>query len=483
LSSLAVPNAVIKVAQAVRAGEFTPPPEFNQRVNFADLPAFCRVVATLTPSSDSDVGIEVWLPVNGWNGKFEGVGNGGYAGGISYRDLAAAVRRGYAVANTDTGHKGDNRDASFALGHPEKALDFAFRSVHEMTVKGKAIVKAFYGSAPRFSYWSGCSTGGRQAMVEAQMYPDDYDGIVAGAPGNDTTQLSVQSMGIAQVVHRSPENYLPPPLYSVIHQAVLSACDAMDGVKDGVLENPAVCNFDPQALACKSGADPSTCLTPAQVETARTIYDPNRNPRTRLPLALGLQRGSELNWGSMAGPEPFFHGLQFWKYMVFKDANWDYKSLETRTALGQAAKEESVLGDATSVELKPFFARGGKLIQYHGWSDQNIPPENSIRYYKRAADTLASALKVADSYRLFMVPGMAHCGGGEGTDNFDMLSALEQWRENGKAPENIPASRIEGAKVVRTRPLCPYPQQAIYKGSGSTDQAENFYCAVAPAKH
>jgi feruloyl esterase len=169
--------------------------------------------------------------------------------------------------------------------------------------------------------------------------------------------------------------------------------------------------------------------------------------------------------------------------MVFKDANWDYKSLETRTALGQAAKEESVLGDATSVELKPFFARGGKLIQYHGWSDQNIPPENSIRYYKRAADTLASALKVADSYRLFMVPGMAHCGGGEGTDNFDMLSALEQWRENGKAPENIPASRIEGAKVVRTRPLCPYPQQAIYKGSGSTDQAENFYCAVAPAKH
>jgi len=180
----------------------------------------------------------------------------------------------------------------------------------------------------------------------------------------------------------------------------------------------------------------------------------------------------------MAGPEPFFHGYQFWKYIIFKDPNWDYKTLETQSALAQSAKEDKVLGDATSVALQPFFARGGKLIQYHGWSDQNIPPQNSIRYYKRAVDTLGGTKNVTDSYKLFMVPGMAHCGGGEGADKFDMLSTLVQWRENGKAPESILASRVEQSKVVRTRPLCPYPQQAVYKGSGSTDEAENFYCAA-----
>ena len=477
LSNLTLANATITAAQTIEAGQFEAPARGDgQRPNFRDLPAFCRVTATLKPSNDSDIKIEVWLPVSGWNGKFRGVGNGGFAGTIGPGALAAALRRGYAAAATDTGHAGDGRDGSFALGHPEKVIDFGYRAVHEMTVKAKTILAAYYGGEARLSYWVGCSTGGRQGLKEAQKYPEDYDAIVAGAPAAPTTELVVHAIDIAQAVHKNESSYIDPALYPVIHSAVLAVCDAQDGVKDGVLEHPRMCKFDPKALQCKAGADPATCLSAAQVEAAQAIYGGARNPRTKQLIAPGLEPGSELEWSGLAGPEPLFYANGFWKYIAFKDPGWNYKTLNMETALALAEKTDSGTITATDPNLKRFFARGGKLLQYHGWSDQLIVPGYSISYYDKVRDTTGDTGTVSDSYRLFMVPGMAHCGGGEGPNSFDTLSALEQWKEHGKAPDQIIASRLRNGVVERTRPLCPYPQVAVYKGTGSTDDASNFAC-------
>jgi feruloyl esterase len=477
LAGLSLPQGAVTSARQVAAGAFVPPGNANQgAAGFNDLPGFCRVTATLRPSNASDIRIEVWLPVSGWNGKLEGSGNGGYGGAINHAALAAAVRRGYAVAGTDTGHAGDSRDASFAYHHPDKLIDFGYRAVHEMTGKAKAIAKAYYGQEPKLSYWVGCSTGGRQALEEAQQYPEDYDAIVAGAPGNNTAQLATQALAIAQAVHKDEASYIPPSLYPVIHNAVLATCDQRDGVKDGLLTNPSRCVFDPKVLECKAGADPTTCLSKAQVATVRSIYNPLRSLATKPMVPLGLQPGSELGWANMAGPGPFFYADQFWKYMVVEDPNWNYKMLNIEKALALTTKMEHERGDAASPNLQAFFAHGGKLLQYHGWSDQNIPPENSINYYKKVLDTLGGAAVLTNSYRLFMVPGMAHCGGGEGPNNFDMLGALEHWREQGKAPAQIVASKVVNGVVERTLPLCPYPQAAVYKGSGDTWDRANFMC-------
>ena len=242
------------------------------------------------------------MPTAGWNGKFMAVGNGGWAGAIAYPQMAPALARGYATASTDTGHEGTNGDASFALGHPEKVIDFGYRAVHEMTVKAKAIVASYYDSSPKRSYWNGCSTGGRQGLKEAQRFPSDFDGIVVGAPGNDLTHSQAQFIWVAQAVHKDEASYIPPSKYSIIHDAVLQACDGRDGVKDGFLEDPTRCTFDPQVLEC-SGADGPSCLTAAQVITARMVYSPATNPRTKQQIYPGLVPGSELGWAAQAGPQ------------------------------------------------------------------------------------------------------------------------------------------------------------------------------------
>src|SRR5665213_1314807 len=273
LASLGLPNATITLAQPVAAGEFTPPGKTAggppPTVAYKDLPAFCRVAASLKPTSDSDIRIEVWLPMAGWNGKLQSVGNGAWAGSISYPALATALAEGYAAASTDTGHAGNNPD--FILGHPDKLADFVYRSVHEMTVAAKSVVNEFYGSAAKYSYWNGCSTGGRQAFTEAQRYPDDYDGIIAGAPAAYVTRLQGIQVWISQQANRNPSSLIPAEKFSLIHNAVLAACDGLDGVKDGVLENPTKCKFDPQMLACKEGDGPN-CLNAEQVRTARMMY-------------------------------------------------------------------------------------------------------------------------------------------------------------------------------------------------------------------
>ena len=325
LKSLSLPNTTITTADAVDAGKLTlpastPPPA--RATALGTLPALCRVAATIRPSADSDIRIEVWMPASGWNGAFQAAGNGGWSGAIAYSSLVTALKRGYATASTDTGHVG--LDASFALGHPEKLVDFAWRSEHEMTVAAKAIVAAFYGTGPKRSYWNGCSSGGKQGLKEAQRFPADYDGIIAGAPANYWTHLMASGVWIGQATLKDSASYIPREKYAVLHRAALDACDAGDGVTDGLIEDPIDCRFDPQVLQCRSKETP-TCLTALQVAAARKIYSGPKNPRTGESIFPGLEPGSELGWGAMAGgPEPFQITSDHFKYIVFRDPKWDF---------------------------------------------------------------------------------------------------------------------------------------------------------------
>ena len=442
---------------------------------YASLPSFCRVAATLKPSSDSDIKIEVWLPASGWNGKFQAVGNGGWAGTIGYPALAAAVAGGYAGAGTDTGHEGNT--AAFAIGHPEKIVDIAYRSIHEMTVQSKAIIDAFYGSAPKLSFWNGCSTGGRQGITEAAKYPGDFNAIVSGSSALNWMKLHAARVAINVSVHRSADSYIPPDKYAMIHEAVLDACDAADSVKDGVIENPEKCKFDPKVLECK-GADGPSCLTPAQVETARALYAPVKNPSNgSVVMPALLQRGSELGWATLAGPEPQGNAVEAYKFIVFKDPNWDAGTFNPATDIDLALKADNGLLDYTDPNLKPFFDRGGKLLMYHGWADPQVSSLNSVTYFNDVVKKLGKGV-VGKNIELYMIPGMNHCQGGPGTDTFDKMAAIEQWVATGTAPDQIVASHLTAGKVDRTRPLCPYGKMAKWKGTGSSDDAANFSCVA-----
>jgi feruloyl esterase len=468
VASIQLRNAAITLAAPVEAGAFPAPPGRgpNAGAVYKTLPAFCRVAATLKPSSDSEIKIEVWMPAGGWNGKLQSVGNGAWAGTISYPAMATALAAGYAAASTDTGHTGNNPD--FITDHPEKVVDFAYRAVHELTWASKAIIAAYYGDGPQYSYWNGCSTGGRQAMAEAQRFPADYDGIIAGAPANYTTKLQGSQVWTSAMTHKNEAGYIPPAKYAAIHKAALDQCDALDGVKDGVIEDPTRCRFDPKVIECK-GEDGPACLTAPQVELARRIYaGPGFFP--------GLEPGSEMGWSTLSGPKPMDLAVEVYKYLVFQDPKWDYLTFNPEADVVRADKTISSAMNSVDPNLKPLFARGGKLLQYHGWADPGIAPGSSVNYYKSVLEAMGGKAKVNDGYRLFMVPGMGHCGGGDGTSTFDMVSALDEWVVQGKAPDKIVASKVVNGAAVRTRPLCPYPQVATYKGSGSTDDAANFAC-------
>jgi feruloyl esterase len=470
-----LPQTTVTSAQPVAAGRFVPPDGgAAARQAMATLPAFCRVALTIKPSHDSDIKSEVWLPMSGWNGKFLAVGNGAWGGSIQYAALADGLRRGYAVASTDTGHTGT--DASFAVGHPEKLIDFGYRAVHETAVQGKATTKALYAAAPRLSYFNGCSGGGRQSFMEAQRFPEDFDGIIAGAPGYNRTDVAFQTIGMAQATHLDADSFIPASKYPLIHRTAVNACDTLDGLKDGLITDPTRCQFDPGVLECKGGDGPG-CLTMPQVVAARKIYATVIDPKTGQEVSTGLERGSELHWGSVAGDRPhdMYHDLL--KFIVFKDATWDYRTLDVRKHLELARKADNGVLAATSTDLKPFVSRGNKLLIYHGWEDQNIPPRSSVNYYSQLLETMGKE-QADGAVRLYMVPGMGHCGGGDGPSEFDILAALDEWREHGRAPGAILASKVEDGRVTRTRPLCPYPQIARYRGTGSIDQAENFACTA-----
>ena len=480
LASLTLPGATITLARTVEAGTFTPPAAAGGATlaaataqAFLALPAFCRVAATLRPSSDSDIKIEVWMPAADWNGKLQAVGNGAFSGAISYSAMAAALRRGYAAGSTDTGHTGGG--ASWAPGHPEKLIDFGWRAVHEMAVTSKQIIATYYHAGPRVSYWNSCSAGGRQGMKEAQRFPGDFDGIIAGAPALDWTGRAAQAVRVAKALEKNDAARLSQAKRQLLHGAVVDACDANDGVKDGLIENPQRCAFDPGVLQCK-GSDGATCLMAAQVETARLVYSADVNAETKRPIT-GLEPGSELGWTDLGWTSSArATGLDHFRFLVFRDPSWDVPMFNGGSDIARAEAMDGNTINALDPNLKPFIDRGGKLIQYHGWSDPQISPGNSTQYYSRAIEALGGAGNARGSYRLFMAPGMAHCGGGEGPNTFDIVSALEQWVENGKAPDQILATHATNGRVDRTRPLCPYPQVATYKGSGSPDEAANFAC-------
>jgi feruloyl esterase len=472
LRTLALAHTTITSAQTVAAGDFSIPTR-RDGSKPPSLPSFCRVEARLRPSSDSDIRMEVWLPVAGWNGKLEANGNGGWTGSISPSALAAGLARGYATTMSDLGHEGSS--AEFALGHPEKLIDYGYRAAHEMTVAAKAIVASYYGRAAKHSYWTGCSAGGRSALMEAQRYPNDFDGIIAGSPGLNWTGRATQAIWIAQATHKDEASYIPPAKFALIHNAVLEACDSLDGLSDRVLDDPTRCRFDPRKLLCK-GPDTAGCLTEPQVQTAQAIYADVIDPETKQPVFHGFQRGSELGWRTMAGPQPFQIGIDFFRYVIFRKPEWDYKTFRFDADLAHIDGDTKATLNAMNPNLRPFIERGGKMIQYHGWNDPQIEPASSVAYYQSVLKEEGGAGAVQGSYRLFMVPGMAHCSGGEGASNFDTLAALENWVEKGNAPDRIEAWRMREGKIDRRRPLCPFPQIPTYKGSGDPDDAASFVC-------
>jgi Tannase and feruloyl esterase len=509
LAQLALPNATVTSAQTVAAGAFAPPANLTPWLSgdphfYSTLPVFCRVQVTDKPSVDSDIKIEVWLPSGGWNGKFRGQGNGGFAGEIDYRSLGVALQQGYATAATDTGHAGIGPDGSWALGHPEKIVDFAHRAIHDMTVIGKSSAAAFYGEAPQHAYFSNCSNGGRQALMEVQRYPDDYDGVIAGAPANYWTHLLGGALYNAQATTLDPASYIPITKIPAIATAVNAACDAQDGVADGVVNDPPKCHFEPASMLCKSG-DSDSCLTQPQIVALKKLYEGARfsNGQEIFPGYLPGAEDGPAGWGLwITGQAPgqgliFAFGIGFFANMQYDQKDWDYKKANVDEAVRAADKKFARVFNATDSNLKPFSSHGGKLIMYHGWNDAAISAWNSINYYNSVVSKMGK--KDADSFlRLYMVPGMQHCAAGPGTDVFgefgfatandpqhNMYLALENWVEKGTPPGNFVAAHLSSpppkATVSMTRPLCAYPLVAKYKGSGDSKDAANFVCA-APQK-
>lgn len=472
-----LPGAMILSATTVAAGTFVPPGGGNAQANarFASLPSFCRVRATLTPTADSTIGTEVWLPGSGWNGRFQAVGGRALGGIIVYPAMADALVAGYATASTDTGHVGPG--GAFGLGHPEKVTDHGYRAVHEMTVFAKTVIGSFYDRSADRSYFNGCSLGGRQALAEIQRYPADYDGVITGDIANDITGLYAARLTQHQFSRRSAQSALTPAALGALNAAAVKACDRLDGVSDGVIENPLQCRFDPGSVACGAPGAPADCLNAEQVETARFLYAPVTRPDTGAVVSNGLMPGSEAGWTAILGPEPERNSVEVYRYIVFRNAGWDWHAFDLRSALAAAPASQLKDIDATDPNLRAYVARGGKLLMTHGWADPQTPPLNGIDYYTRARAAVGE--READpSIRLFMVPGMGHCSGGVGTDDFDAMVPLSEWVERGRAPERVDARRLVGGEVVRTRPLCAYPNVAHWNGTGDTNLASSFSCAA-----
>ena len=474
LKTISLPHLTISAVESVAAGAVAPG-RGGRGGPAAPLPAHCRVAATLTPSSDSHIEMELWLPTENWNGKFLAVGNGGWAGSISFDAMAAGLRRGYATASNDTGHKGGS--ASFALGHPEKLIDFGYRAMHEMAVQSKAMIRAFYNRAPQLSYYQGCSTGGRQGLMAAQRYPEDFDAVIAGAPVYNVVHLNVSQVALQVGMLKNAASLVPPEKRTLLADAVVNACDARDGVKDGIVSEPRACKFDPGVLAC-GGGDAPNCLTPAQVENARSAYEPVRTASGAVVYP-GRSPGFEAGW-RIPTPGAALNSLfaDMVRYVARQDPNWDPMTFDIERDLALAVKNAGFI-EASDSDLAKFKARGGKLLLYHGWADPGPAPENTINYHQAVTKKLGG--KQDDWMRLFLMPGVGHCGGGVGPDRADFLGALERWREAGEAPSQIPATRAagRGRQTPMSRPLCPHPEVARYSGSGSTDDAKNFTC-VAP---
>jgi feruloyl esterase len=472
LKSVSLPNVAITSAENVAAGPFVlPGGSGNAPAQPAQpIPAHCRVKLVLKPSSDSHINAELWLPSTEWNGKFMAVGNGGFGGPLTvngYGDMQVGLRRGYATAGNDTGHtEADGPEGMFGLGHPEKIVDFSHRAMHEMTVSAKRLIDEFYGKAPQFSYYKGCSTGGRQGMMAAQRFPDDFDGIIAGAPANRHVRQHIAGLAMSVALARHPEGAIAAKKAELVSRALLNACDQY---KDGFVNNPRACSFDFARLAC-SGKDTENCLTPAQRKTVETFYGGVKDSKGEL-IYSGQALSSPLR--ALAPPKDVpgggFDTIRIW---AFQNEKYDWKSFDLDRDMPVIVAKVGFV-DADDPDLTRFEAHGGKLILYAGWGDNAITPENTVAYYESVVAKMGVRQDVA---RLFMVPGMGHCRGGAGPNTFDTLGTLEAWREKGAIPAEITAFNPESGL---SRPLCAYPEYAKYDGTGNMKDASNWKC-VAP---
>jgi hypothetical protein len=488
-------NTTITSATLTPAGTFITP----TGQTLTRLPAFCRVVGVSRPTGDSQINFEVWLPAGSWNGKFLSSGEGGYAGTLNYTrsgldgGLDELIRRGYATASTDTGHLAS--DANWAIGHPEKIIDYAHRSKHLVTVAAKGLIAAFYGRPASRSYFNSCSNGGRQALMEVQRYPEDYDGVVVGAPWNYQSRSNAGFVWDAQTLS-APGAAIPASKLPAINRAAIAACDRTDGLADGLIEDPGSCSFDPAALLCK-GAESDSCLTEPQAVALKKLYDGPKDPRTGASIFPGWARGSELGWTRFVASGNLTNlGRAYFGNLVFQKPDWDFRTFDFDKDLSLAESKIATLADAVNPDLSAAKRRGVKIIQYHGWNDQTLQPAYSPVYYERVMTAMGGPDKTRDFYRLFMVPGMAHCYSGPGANSFgavgqqippsrdalhDIQTALEKWVEDGVAPDVLVATKYtDDAPVTTTvkftRRLCPYPSIARYKGSGDPNDAGSFVC-------
>jgi len=480
LRELLLADAGITATAVVAAGTFTAPgSDPVQAQAYARLPAFCRASGNSHPVTDSTTRFEVWMPVSGWNGKLVGVGNGAWAGVFDYPAMATALAQGYAVAGSDGGHEGSPLDADFAAGHPEKLIDFGYRAIHEMTVAAKRVVDAYYDRPAAHALFASCSTGGRQALMEAWRYPDDYDGISAMAPANRVPALMTNSLWVGSAVSSDPASRIPPEGFELAHRAALAQCDADDGVSDGVISAPLRCDFDPATVQCGEGAETGRCLSAAQVAALRAIYQGPRNPRTGTPIYPGFARGSEnLLPVQASGDGPIAPALSYFRDLVFADPHWDFRHFDYDRDFARALSAHGGITDVPATGPAAYLASGRKLLLSHGWADPLVSPMASIDFYRGA--TAALDAQAAANVRLFMVPGMGHCAGGSGPSSFDVLAVLDSWVESGRAPDRIVVHEQPGMPSA-TRPICSYPRESLYRGSGDPDDQGSFRCGVAPA--
>ena len=475
LTKLTLANTTVTAATPVPKGVFNPADTPTKPLT---VPAFCRVQLHATAVPDSDIGMEVWLPQeDAWNGKLLGIGNGGYSSVLDYAAMADGLRAGYAVVATDQGHHGD--DLRFVVGHPGKIEDWADRAIHVMTTTAKLVVRDALGRFPAHAYFNGCSTGGFQGMVETQRHPQDYDGVIAGAPGYPRLNLSASFLAAWAINHDvSGAEILPVSKLPMLNHSAVAACGT-----NGVIEDPRQCRFDPGTLQC-NGAEAADCLTPAQVGVVRAIYAGPRNPRTHEPVFPGWDPGSEapggdtrLGWTAYIVGQPEPVRLELWKYWVFGNPDFDWRSFDLDRDLTRGNELLPVM-TAVSPDLSAFRARGGKLIMYHGWADNVSSARGTIDYYDSVERDIGDLAKTQAFFRVFLVPGMGHCTGGPGTDHFDPVAAIAAWVERDQAPDRIIATHETAGAVDRARPLCPYPQQAQYAGTGIRDDAASYICAT-----
>lgn len=501
-------NGRITAAQSIPAGNYTA----GDGATYAGLPAFCRVAATLTPTPESDIKVELWMPSmpGAWNSRFVGTGNGGYAGAIVYSELASTLSLGFAVINTDMGTSPSNvLNGKPLTGSRQKQIDFGYRSTHLMTVAGKTITRTFYDRTPKYSFFTGCSTGGGQALHEAEQFPADYDGIVGGAPAENRTHLHVDILWDYAVTHVTAQSLIPEPLLEAVTASVIADCGVNSGSlpTDPFLTDPRSCHWNAQKLQCKSGQT-KNCLSPAQANALNLIYDGPHNPRTGALIYPGPNRGSEsgalFDFAAQEGlvfgqTEPTFDGLFYWAF----GPNFDWTTFDYDHDVTKLDHALAEIANANSADLSAFEQHGGKFLMYHGWADSLVPPQDDINYFVRLAaahhervangyDGLTDTLK---SFRLFMAPGMGHCFGGPGPNVFggadnpggpadaahNVLLALQHWVELGVAPEQIIATKYpvddQTKPPAMARPLCVFPKLPIYSGSGDTTNAASFICA------